>query len=91
VHPTSSASLPLLDDDEDEPWVFVEFEAVPVPEVTPEDVPPPPDPKERPGGATGGVLQRVLRELDEAGKETKARDVERRRKDGLVWRIRSAL
>ena len=93
VHQTAGASLSFLDEDEDGPWVLVEFEPLSEPDITAADVPPPPDPKTHPGGATGGLLQRVLREMDTAGEVHRRKEGKggRWRKDGLIWRIRSAL
>ena len=77
--------------DSDDSWILVNLNPEPHMEVAPEDIPPSPDPKEHPGGATGGLLHRVLKEMDASPKASAREREEKRRQDGLVWRIRSAL
>ena len=61
------------------------------PDIRDEDIPPPPDPKEEPGGKAGGLIDRVLRE-EAAEYESAEEEVELRlRRDGMVRRIISAL
>ena len=56
-----------------------------------DNLPPPPDPKEHPGGRVGGLLDRVMHEeaVDDRSKSEKSEL--RLRLDGMVRRIISAL